>query len=253
MGECLHSVFSNRQSVFPQAVSLSSSFDLDLVKRVGRALGTEARAIGIHANFSPVLEISKKPRYGRSKGGLLSNAWSGRGRRELLTEVLPPFKAEIEQGKGGLEEQVTDHLTAKSPIDAIRQWLNIGGGIFLYDFTQDIIAGSIAELAKNGGVELATRQKRVRKVLEVKYDLGLFHSPYMIKDILTPMPSVVKGYHSFDINQARLIPQRHKEQGSIQRLLTFREVIEQRQRIVPMATVHVGKPLSQVLIPLGVS
>ncbi|KAH8430722.1 uncharacterized protein LDX57_008384 [Aspergillus melleus] len=271
MGECLHSVFSNRQSVFPQALSLSSSFDLDLVKRVGRALGAEARAIGIHANFSPVLDIAKEPRYGRSQetfgedyvlvshmgvaytqglskdgaiadndatpavikhfaghgapqGGLHSNAWSGRGRRELLTEVLPPFKAAIEQGEGGvrgvmmsytavddipahldpflydrleewgydgfvisdwcgLEEQVTGHLTAKSPIDAIRQWLNAGGGIFLYDFTPDIIVSSIAELAKNGEVDLATLQERVRKVLEVKYDLGLFQNPYMDDDI----------------------------------------------------------------------
>jgi beta-glucosidase-like glycosyl hydrolase len=67
-GECLHAVFSNRQSVFPQSLALSSSFDTNLVHRVGRALGTEARAIGIHVSFAPVLDIAKEPRYGRCQG-----------------------------------------------------------------------------------------------------------------------------------------------------------------------------------------
>ena len=67
-GECLHAVCSSRQSVFPQALALSSSFDVNLVNRVGRALGTEARSIGIHTCFAPVLDIAKEPRYGRSQG-----------------------------------------------------------------------------------------------------------------------------------------------------------------------------------------
>jgi hypothetical protein len=32
-------------------------------------------------------------------------------------------------------------------------------------------------------VELSVLQKRVRKILEVKYDLGLFHNPYLSEDI----------------------------------------------------------------------
>ncbi|CAH0022480.1 unnamed protein product [Clonostachys rhizophaga] len=265
-GECLHGLCSNKASVFPQALALSSSFDINLVHRVGRALGAEARSIGIHACFAPVLDIAKEPRYGRSQetfgedfvlvshmgvayssglskngavsdsdatvpvlkhfaghgvpsGGLHSNAWAGRGRRELLSETLIPFKAAIEQARGvrgimmsytalddlpahidpflykqlkkwsfdgfvisdwcGLQETVTGHLVAESPADAIRQWLNAGGGIFLYDFTPDVIVSSIIELVKNGGVELSVLQERVRKILEVKYDLGLFHNPYL--------------------------------------------------------------------------
>jgi beta-glucosidase-like glycosyl hydrolase len=68
MAECLHSLWSNRQSVFPQSLALSSSFDTELVERVGRALGHEARAIGMHAGFAPVLDVAKEPRYGRCQG-----------------------------------------------------------------------------------------------------------------------------------------------------------------------------------------
>jgi beta-glucosidase-like glycosyl hydrolase len=64
-GECLHGVGSFKGTIFPQQVGMAATFDPDLVYRVGRALGTEARAIGIHACFSPVLDLGKEPRWGR--------------------------------------------------------------------------------------------------------------------------------------------------------------------------------------------
>ena len=67
-GECLHGVGSFKQSMFPQALGLSASFDTNLVHRVGGAIGTEARSIGIHACFSPVLDICQDPRWGRCQG-----------------------------------------------------------------------------------------------------------------------------------------------------------------------------------------
>ncbi|KAM6509545.1 hypothetical protein FALCPG4_017196 [Fusarium falciforme] len=307
-GESLHAVFSNRQSVFPQSLSLSSSFDTDLVYRVGRALGTEARSIGIQVCFAPVLDVAKEPRYGRSQetygedfvlvshmgvayssglskngalsdseaalpvvkhfgghgapsGGLHSNAWAGRGRRELLTETLTPFKAAITQAGGvkgvmmpytavddlpghldpllykqleewgfdgfvisdwwGLRETVTGHLVADSPADAIRQWLNIGGGSLLYDFAPDVIVSSVAELVKNGDVELATLQKRVRKILEAKYDLGLFHNPYLPEGVdpnaitLSHIPLALEAARRSIVlleNRNRTLPIRPSEQ-----------------------------------------
>lgn len=79
-GECLHGVGSFKQSVFPQAIGLSASFDTDLVYRVGRAIATEARSIGIHACFSPVLDLGLDPRWGR-----LQEAW---GEDKLLTSHM---------------------------------------------------------------------------------------------------------------------------------------------------------------------
>ena len=70
-GECLHGVGSFKQSMFPQAVGLAASFDPNLVYRVGRAIGSEARSIGIHACFAPVLDLAKDPRWGRVQGILL--------------------------------------------------------------------------------------------------------------------------------------------------------------------------------------
>lgn len=67
-GECLHGVGSFKQSMFPQSIGLSASFDTDLVYRVGRAIAVEARSIGIHACFSPVLDLGLESRWGRLQG-----------------------------------------------------------------------------------------------------------------------------------------------------------------------------------------
>lgn len=69
LGECLHGVGSYNQTMFPQNLGMSASFDTDIVHRVGRAIGTEARSIGVHACLSPVLDIATEPRWGRAQEG----------------------------------------------------------------------------------------------------------------------------------------------------------------------------------------
>lgn len=79
-GECLHGVGSFKQSMFPQSLGLAATFNTDLVYRVGRAIATEARSIGIHACFSPVLDLGLDPRWGR-----MQEAW---GEDRLLTSHM---------------------------------------------------------------------------------------------------------------------------------------------------------------------
>ena len=67
-GECLHGVGSFKQSMFPQSIGMSASFDTNIVYHVARAIATEARSIGIHACLSPVLDLGQDPRWGRLQG-----------------------------------------------------------------------------------------------------------------------------------------------------------------------------------------
>jgi beta-glucosidase-like glycosyl hydrolase len=144
-GECLHGVGSFQQSMFPQSIGMAASWDTDLVHRVGAAIGTEARSIGIHACFSPVLDICQDQRWGRCQedwgedhiltshmgvayasglskdsswnrpdavvpvvkhfaahgapqGGLNTAPFMGHGNRQVLQQLLTPFKEVIERG-----------------------------------------------------------------------------------------------------------------------------------------------------------
>ncbi|KAJ6155905.1 beta-glucosidase [Penicillium chermesinum] len=292
-GECLHGVGSFKQSMFPAPIGMAASFDTDLIYRVGRAIGTEARSIGIHACFAPVLDLAKEPRWGRAQedwgedstltahlgvafaSGLSKNStWSdsdavvpvmkhfaahgspqgghnaapfmGYGAREVLQEMLIPFKAAVELGgvKGvmmaysefddvpcsvnpllyealaawgydgfvtaddtgkrvlddntycrcekslteripvaGLSELLNTHLVTDSVADTISQWHNSGGMIQYYDFPLDQYINATASLVSNGTLSVTTLRSLVRRVLGVKYDLGLFDNPYIPEHI----------------------------------------------------------------------
>jgi beta-glucosidase-like glycosyl hydrolase len=66
--ECLHGVGSFKQSIFPQNIAMAASWDTNIVYRVGRAIGTEARSLGIVGCYSPVLDLGQDPRWGRVQG-----------------------------------------------------------------------------------------------------------------------------------------------------------------------------------------
>ncbi|KAF3070865.1 Xylan 1,4-beta-xylosidase [Daldinia childiae] len=272
VGECLHGVGSFKQSIFPQSLGLSASFDADLAYRVGRAIGTEARSIGIHACLSPVLDIGQDPRWGRmqeawgedkvltshmgvafSRGLSKNGSWSdpdavvpvvkhfaahgapqsghntapfmGHGNRQVIQDLLMPFKAVIQLGGArgvmmaynelddipahvhpmlyqalddwgfdgfiiaddtGMIEIQTVHRVAGSPADAIQQWFNAGGMVQFYDFPLEVYLNTTIDLIKNGTMELATLQSHVRKILGIKWDLGLFDNPFIETKIDPP-------------------------------------------------------------------
>ena len=68
-GECLHGVVAAGATSFPQAISLASSWDLDLVERVSGTIAKEARALGIHHAYTPMLGVVRDARWGRFEEG----------------------------------------------------------------------------------------------------------------------------------------------------------------------------------------
>ncbi|PVI01013.1 glycoside hydrolase family 3 protein [Periconia macrospinosa] len=268
-GECLHGVASYNQSMFPQPLALASSWDPELVQRVGRAIGTEARSIGVHACLAPVLDLCKDPRWGRCQeawgedkiltshmgvafaSGLSKNgSWAdqdaiapvmkhfaahgapqggsngapyvGHGIREVLEEHMLPFKSVVKEGsvKGvmmayhelddvpshvspllyreleswgfdgfvtaddtGMKQLEVGHRVAGSPADAIGQWYNAGGMVQYYDYPLYTLLNATRGLIGNGTLSADLLRDKVRRVLSVKYDLGLFDSPYIAEDI----------------------------------------------------------------------
>ncbi|KAI1277641.1 glycoside hydrolase family 3 protein [Xylaria sp. FL0933] len=269
IGECLHGVGSFKQSIFPQSLGLSASFDSDLVYRVGRAIGTEARSIGVHACLSPVLDLGQDPRWGRmqeawgedkiltsymgvaySSGLSKDGSWSdpdavvpvlkhfaahgspqeghnaapfmGHGNRQVLQDLLTPFKAAIQLGGArgvlmaysefddipshvhplfyealedwgfdgfviaddtGMSELYSVHRVADSPADGIRQWFEAGGMIQFYDYPLELYLNATRDLVANQSLDVSTLRSHVTKILGVKWDLNLFDDPYVSADI----------------------------------------------------------------------
>jgi beta-glucosidase len=67
MGEALHGFMEYGSTSFPQALGLASTWDTELVHQVFTAAGEEAGARGAGQMFSPVLDIARDPRWGRTE------------------------------------------------------------------------------------------------------------------------------------------------------------------------------------------
>jgi beta-glucosidase-like glycosyl hydrolase len=63
--EGLHGHMAPGATSFPQAIALSCSWDTDLLERVFTATAKEMRARGAHHALTPVLDVSRDPRWGR--------------------------------------------------------------------------------------------------------------------------------------------------------------------------------------------
>jgi len=66
-GEALHGYMEYGSTSFPQALGLASTWDPVLVKRIFVAIGDEAGSRGNNQVFSPVLDIARDPRWGRTE------------------------------------------------------------------------------------------------------------------------------------------------------------------------------------------
>src|SRR5262252_2456328 len=67
MGEALHGFMEYGSTSFPQALSLASTWDPELVHQVFTAAGDEAGSRGAGQVFSPVLDLARDPRWGRTE------------------------------------------------------------------------------------------------------------------------------------------------------------------------------------------
>ncbi len=67
MGEALHGFMEYGSTSFPQALGLASTWDPALVHQVFTAAGEEAGSSGAGQVFSPVLDIARDPRWGRTE------------------------------------------------------------------------------------------------------------------------------------------------------------------------------------------
>ena len=263
--EALHGLGDTRATIFPQQLGLAGTFEPELGRKMGHAIAAETRAYGIHETFSPVMDLTKDPRYGRVeesygedtflcgefaretvKGmqgddlkapdaiaaepkhyvgygtpvGGLNCAPSAFGRHDVFAWCLPVFEeaianggacnvmcsynsidgspvssdyellTEVLRGQYGMRGFVRSDLTAVSRLwgthftaidkpEAIRQGLEAGVDLQLYDFTHEEWRDGIKYLIETGQMKEAVLDQACARVLRMKFLLGLFEHPYV--------------------------------------------------------------------------
>jgi beta-glucosidase len=65
--ECLSGFMARGATSFPQAIGLASTWDPELMRGITSTIGRQMRAVGAHQGLSPVLDIARDPRWGRTE------------------------------------------------------------------------------------------------------------------------------------------------------------------------------------------
>ena len=267
------------ETIFPIPLGLSCSWDMDAIRKSARIAATEASADGISWTFSPMVDISRDPRWGRVSegngedpflGGAIAKAMvsgyqgvdlnnqlkrndeimacvkhfalygageAGRdyntvdmSRNRMFNEYLYPYQAAVEAGVGSVMASFNEidgvPATANKWLmtDVLRKQWGFDGFV-VTDFTgiSEMVAHGIGDLqtvsarALNAGVDMdmvsegfigtikksiaegkidmETLDKACRRILEAKYKLGLFDTPYKYCDQKRPKRDIFTKAH----------------------------------------------------------
>ncbi len=256
-------VIHGYETTFPIPLGLSSSWDMEMIEKTANMAANEASADGINWTFSPMVDISRDPRWGRVSegngedpylGGEIAKAMvrgyqgedlsknntilscvkhfalygaseAGRdyntvdmSRIQMYNDYFPPYKAAIDAGVGSVMASFNevDGIPATGNkwllTDVLRdQWKFTGFLVTDYTGINEMIdhgmgdLQTVSALALNAGVDMdmvgegfvSTLKKSlvekkvslekidasVRRILEAKYELGLFDDPYRYIDV----------------------------------------------------------------------
>ena len=65
--EICSGLMARGSTMFPQAIGVASTWDADLSEALADAVRVQMRAVGAHQGLSPVLDVSRDPRWGRTE------------------------------------------------------------------------------------------------------------------------------------------------------------------------------------------
>ncbi|UJH68495.1 glycoside hydrolase family 3 N-terminal domain-containing protein [Allomuricauda sp. SCSIO 65647] len=63
--EALHGYLGKGATSFPVPIGLASMWDVNAMEKIGKVIGSETRAMGIHLVLAPTLGLGREPRWGR--------------------------------------------------------------------------------------------------------------------------------------------------------------------------------------------
>ncbi|WP_327725871.1 glycoside hydrolase family 3 N-terminal domain-containing protein [Streptomyces europaeiscabiei] len=157
--ECLTGFTAYGATIYPTSLGMAATFDPELIRRVGEAIGADMAEAGVHQGLAPVVDVIRDYRWGRCEEtygedpylvGEMGEAYvtglqsagvyatlkhfagysasmGGRnhapvhaGRRELFDVILPPFERLVAAGVGSVMNSYAE-IDGEAP--AASRWL----------------------------------------------------------------------------------------------------------------------------------
>ena len=268
-------VIHGYETTFPIPLGIASSWDMDLIQRSAQIAAQESTADGINWTFSPMVDVSRDPRWGRVSEGSGEDPYLGSqiakamvygyqgndlskkntmlacvkhfalygageaGRDyntvdmshvQMYNMYFPPYKAAVDAGAASVMASFNevDGIPATGNkwlmTDVLRkQWDFKGFVVTDYTGINEMVdhgmgdLKQVSALAMNAGIDMdmvgegflktlkqsisegkvteQTVTDATRRILEAKYDLGLFDDPYRYTDTKRAQKEVFSPKH----------------------------------------------------------
>jgi beta-glucosidase len=123
--EGLHGLCHDRATAFPGQINTGSAWDKELIRRIGRITGREARALGYTNIYSPILDIAR-PALGAHRRGLRgrpvsclgSRQGDGRGTTGRKRRLHPQAFRRLQRAEGRARRRSAHRSAHRFPRDA---------------------------------------------------------------------------------------------------------------------------------------
>src|SRR5207237_755701 len=170
------------RTIYPIPLAEAASFDSARVESSARQAAVEATAHGVTWTFAPMVDIARDPRWGSIAEGAGEEPYLGgaiaSARVRGLLRGRWGFKGVVISDWGGIGELIHHGVAANKGEAGI---LGIRAGVDI-DMSDAVYADSLAAAVHTGRVTIAAVDSAVKRVLRLKYALGLFDDPYRFSD-----------------------------------------------------------------------
>jgi beta-glucosidase len=170
--ECLHGHAAPKGTAFPQAIALASSWNPDLIHDVFRATAAEVRTRGAQQCLTPVLDLARDPRWGRTEETY--------GEDPYLTSRLGVAAIQGFQGSGLFIDK--SHVIATAKHFAVHGQPEGGTNVAPANYSERVIREYFLK-----PFESAVKEAHVRSVMASYNEVDGIPShgnPHLLKEIL---------------------------------------------------------------------
>jgi len=191
--ECLAGYMGLGATNFPQPIAAASTWDPDLVYRVGHAIGSDMKKIGAHQGLAPVVDVVRDPRWGRTEESF--------GESPYLVARMGVAYVEGVQANGVMA--TTKHYVAYGAAEGGKNWApsNVAPRelreVFMLPFEAAVKCGNVLSVMNSyseiDGVPCACSEELLDRVLRKEWGFkGIVVSDYFAVEVLRSHHRIAK-------------------------------------------------------------
>ena len=170
--------------IFPHNIGIGAANDPELTQQMGAYVAEEMKLTGILWNFAPCVAVVQDPRWGRtyesfsSDTDIVSELASAYAKGQMEGGVLPCAKHFVADGGTTFGTGEGDYLIDRGDAQ-ITAAINAGVDMLMEPYRYKEAVMAIVSGVESGAIPQERVDDAVKRILTVKFDMGLFEDPYL--------------------------------------------------------------------------